>query len=150
MSPAVTAHEEAEELEVAVPLKPGGGEAGAIAEEVAMEGGGPAPPIESVDEPAAGKAPGPPSTAAQPPPQKASRTQASAAAASANDLLRLLGDTSKHLSAIQCRDGATFILFNGGDLAQFLQVRVAWALFVALFFCCAVFVCCTQFLHSGS
>ena len=52
---------------------------------------------------------------------KASRHQAAAASAAANDLLRLLGDASNSLSCIQGVDGCTFVVFNGGQLAQMLQ-----------------------------
>lgn len=50
-----------------------------------------------------------------------SRHQATAASAAANDLLRLLGDASNSLSCIQGVDGCTFVVFNGGQLAQMLQ-----------------------------
>ena len=53
------------------------------------------------------------------------RYQAAAATAAANELLRLLGDTSKQLSCIQSHDGSTFFLFDSGkvDLAQVLQLQ---------------------------
>lgn len=55
---------------------------------------------------------------------KPSRHQAAAATQAANELLRLLGDTAKHLACIQQHmDGGTFLVFQGGvELAHILQV----------------------------